>query len=153
MIAGLLVMWPSDRSIRYIASDTSSSISTWPSRSGCQGVPISEPRMVMLNAAALAPGARSGDPNAEVLIFEALDKTVNKWTAIRWLAARQRIDEARVVAIGNDGNDIAMLEHAGLSIAVANSIPEALAAADRTTHSNDEHGVAHALNQILTGEW
>ena len=38
-IAGLLVMWNSDRSIRYMDSDTSSSISTWPSRSGCSGVP------------------------------------------------------------------------------------------------------------------
>lgn len=103
--------------------------------------------------AAVAPGARSGDPNAEVLIFEAFDPTVNKWTAIHWLAEQRGIPHARVAAIGNDVNDIAMLENAGLSVAVANSVPEALAVADRHTLGNDEHGVAHAIDRILAGEW
>lgn len=102
---------------------------------------------------AVVPDTAPGDPGGQVLIFEAFEKTVNKWTAIQWLARQRRIDESRVVAIGNDVNDIAMLEHAGLSIAVANAIPEALAAAKRTTRSNEDSGVAHALNQILQGEW
>lgn len=103
--------------------------------------------------AAVAPGARSGDPNAEVLIFEAFDPSVSKWTAIRWLAREHGIADSQIVAIGNDINDVAMLENAGLSIAVANAIPEALNAARRHTLSNDDHGVAHAIEKVLAGEW
>lgn len=102
---------------------------------------------------AVVPDTAPGDPGGQVLIFEAFEKTVNKWTAIQWLARRHGLNESRVVAIGNDINDVAMLESAGLSVAVANAIPEALAAADKTTRSNEEAGVAHAINQILAGEW
>lgn len=103
--------------------------------------------------AAVAPGARSGDPNADVLIFEAFDPSVSKWTAIDWMARQHGLDASRIVAIGNDINDVAMLENAGLSVAVANSIPEALAAADRHTLSNDDDGVAHAIEKVLSGQW
>jgi 5-amino-6-(5-phospho-D-ribitylamino)uracil phosphatase len=103
--------------------------------------------------AAVAPGARSGDPNAEVLIFEAFDRRVNKWTAIEWMAARHGFDSSRVMAIGNDINDIAMLEGAGLSVAVDNAVPQALAAAKRRTRGNDDHGVAYAIRKMLDGEW
>lgn len=102
---------------------------------------------------AVAPRHSASDPDGQVLIFEAFDRTVNKWTAVKWLAARHGIDESRVAAIGNDVNDVAMLESAGLSVAVANAIPEALAAAQRRTRSNDEHGVAYALDRIVSGEW
>lgn len=102
---------------------------------------------------AVTPILGAGEKPGQVLIFEAFEKRVNKWTAIQWLAARHGIDESRIVAIGNDVNDIAMLENAGLSIAVANAIPEALAAADRKTLSHDEHGVAYAIERVLCGEW
>lgn len=101
---------------------------------------------------AVAPGA-SSDPDDQVLIFEAFGPEVDKWNAIRWLAARHGLDESRIAAIGNDVNDLSMLERAGLSIAVANAIPEALAVARRRTLSNDESGVAHAIDRILSGEW
>src|SRR5262245_50153790 len=51
LISTLLVMWNSDLSIRYIASPTSSNMSTWSSRSGCSGVPSIWLRTEMLNAA------------------------------------------------------------------------------------------------------
>ena len=58
-----------------------------------------------------------------------------------------------MAAIGNDINDVAMLKGAGLGIAVANAIDEARAASHRHTLSNEEHGVAHAIDRILAGEW
>jgi hydroxymethylpyrimidine pyrophosphatase-like HAD family hydrolase len=102
---------------------------------------------------AVVPDEDPDDPDSQVLIFEAFDRLVNKWTAIRWLAEREGIELSRVVAIGNDINDVAMLENAGLSIAMGNSIPEALAAAQRRTLRHDEDGVAHAIRQVLCGEW
>lgn len=103
--------------------------------------------------AAVAPKQAGRGEAAEVLIFEAFDRTVSKWTAIEWMAAREGLDGGRVVAIGNDVNDVAMLERAGLSIAMGNSVPEALAAAQRVTRRHDEDGVAWAVERVMGGEW
>lgn len=102
---------------------------------------------------AVVPGTHPDQTDDHILILEAFDEHVNKWTAIRWLAERHAIDPARIVAIGNDINDVAMLRGAGLGVAMANSIPEALDAADHRTLSNDRDGVAHAIDKILLGEW
>lgn len=102
---------------------------------------------------AVAPQNDPGDPGSQVVIFEAFDRKVNKWTAIEWLAAREGIATERVVAIGNDVNDVAMLERAGLSIAMGNSVPEALAVSRRVTRRHDEDGVAHAIDRLLDGDW
>ncbi|MBX3386256.1 MAG: HAD family phosphatase [Phycisphaeraceae bacterium] len=102
---------------------------------------------------AVVPGSHPDRTDDHILILEAFDRHVNKWTAINWLAERGRIDPARIAAIGNDINDVAMLRSAGLGVAMGNSIPEALDAADRRTLSNDRDGVAHAIDKILLGEW
>jgi hydroxymethylpyrimidine pyrophosphatase-like HAD family hydrolase len=46
-------------------------------------------------------------------------------------------------------NDVAMMEWAGLGVAVANGHPAALAAADEVTLSNREDGVAIVLERLL----
>ena len=73
--------------------------------------------------------------------------------AIRWLAERDGVDPGRIAAIGNDINDVPMLRGAACGIAMGNAIPEARDAARRHTRANDEDGVAHALQLILSGDW
>ena len=46
-------------------------------------------------------------------------------------------------------NDLPMLRWAGRGIAVANAHPEVLAAATHTTKTNDDDGVAFALETLL----
>jgi 5-amino-6-(5-phospho-D-ribitylamino)uracil phosphatase len=101
---------------------------------------------------AVVPGM-SLDPDEQIVILEAFDPKVNKWTAMQWLARRFGVDPARVAAIGNDINDIALLSGAGLGIAVENAVPECLAVAQRKTLRNDQDGVAHAIEQMLAGTW
>ena len=48
---------------------------------------------------------------------------------------------------------VAMLEAAGCGIAMANAVDQAKAAADRHTLSNQEDGVAHAIEMLLSGAW
>lgn len=110
-------------------------------------------RVRMHHFGAVAPSGVGHDPDGQVVIFEAFGREVSKWTAIRWLSRRKGIDESRVVTIGNDINDVAMLEGAGLGVAMANSVPEALAVADRRTAGNDEDGVALAIDRVMAGEW
>lgn len=105
-------------------------------------------------AHAAAHSGRHVDTDADqILILEAFDKSVSKWNAIGWLASERGIDTARVAAIGNDINDIAMLRGAACGVAMGNAIPEARAVADRHTLENDADGVAHAIDLILAGEW
>ena len=101
----------------------------------------------------VVPRPEGDDPEGKTLILEVFSRTANKWSAIEWLAAQQGIRHERVAAIGNDINDIAMLERAALGIAMGNAIDEAKAAAQRHTLGNDEDGVAFAIQKVLDGEW
>lgn len=86
-------------------------------------------------------------------ILEVFGKDANKWTALSWLAAHHNIAPDRIVAIGDEINDEAMIVGAGLGIAMGNAVPRVKAAAKRHTLRHDEDGVAHALDRVLAGEW
>ena len=58
-----------------------------------------------------------------------------------------------MAVIGDEVNDLAMLEHAGLAVAMANAVDPAKALAHRHTLSNHEDGVAHAIRHMLDGSW
>jgi hypothetical protein len=73
---------------------------------------------------------------------------VDKAVALRSLCLRKRIPPADVVVIGDGPNDLGMFAFAGASIAPANATPEVLAAATYITRSNDDAGVAAALNRL-----
>ncbi len=82
--------------------------------------------------------------------LEIHSPTATKWSALSWLLERLQIPAERVIAIGDDVNDVPMLRGAGLSFAMANAQPEVKAVADRvTTGSNDEDGVLHALRSVF----
>jgi 5-amino-6-(5-phospho-D-ribitylamino)uracil phosphatase len=102
---------------------------------------------------AVGPHAPGEDPGDHTLILEVFDQAANKWAAIEWLAAGRGIAPERIAAIGNDINDVAMLERAALGIAMGNAIEEAKAVSHRHTLGNEEDGVAHAVERILRGEW
>lgn len=74
---------------------------------------------------------------------------VTKATALAALAEQLAITSHQVVAIGDNHNDIPMLQWAGTGLAMANATDDAKAAADRTIGSNDEDGLAHAVNDLL----
>lgn len=80
--------------------------------------------------------------------IEVHDPRATKWNALRWLLERWSVPSGRVVAIGDDVNDIPMLEAAGLSFAMGNAVPEVKQAADRMTATNDEHGVTLSLREV-----
>jgi len=97
-------------------------------------------------------GSRDGTEEP-VDIVEVFDRRAHKWSAIEKLAGLRGLENPRVCTIGNDVNDITMLRAADLGVAVANSIPEALDAADRVAPANSEDGVAFTIDRILSGEW
>lgn len=96
---------------------------------------------------------RDGAKDESIHLLEVFDPQVSKWTAVYRLALEQGIPRERIAAIGDEVNDMAMIEGAGLGIAMANAVPEILAAAKIVTRSNREDGVAYAIERILAGEW
>ena len=65
------------------------------------------------------------------------------------LCRRLGIDPADAMALGDGSNDAAMLRAAGLGVAMANADPVTLAAADWVTASNDQCGVAMAIERFV----
>ncbi len=74
---------------------------------------------------------------------------ITKGRALKRLAQYLDIPLSRVVAIGDQDNDLTMFEAAGLSIAMGNAPPQVQAAADIIAPTNDEGGVAWALHEIV----
>ena len=77
---------------------------------------------------------------------------VHKAWALARLCATQGIEPAQVIAFGDMPNDVPMLRWAGRGVAVANAHPDALAAADDVTASNNDDGVAIIIGRLLTNE-
>ena len=85
-------------------------------------------------------------------LYEILPKGITKATALEKLTEHLGIDIKKTIAAGDYNNDIAMLEKAGLGVAVANACPAAKAAADRVTVSNNEHAIAKIIKDLDSGE-
>lgn len=81
--------------------------------------------------------------------LEILDKRVNKGTGVKSLADALNIQPEEVMAIGDQENDVAMIEYAGVGVAMDNAIPSLKAAADFITRSNHEDGVAYAIEKFV----
>jgi hypothetical protein len=75
---------------------------------------------------------------------------VNKADALATLAQHLRIDLAEMAAMGDQENDIGMLQAAGVGIAMGNAIPTVQAVADWITETNDHDGVALAIERLRT---
>lgn len=88
-----------------------------------------------------------------VAVLEVFAAGAHKWRGLTWVARERGIEPHEIATIGDDVNDVAMLANAGCGIAMGNATTPARRAARRTTLMNGEHGVAHAIDQILTGAW
>jgi len=82
-------------------------------------------------------------------ILEVLQAGVSKWQGLQYVAAQEGIAPEEIVAIGDDHNDVDMIRHAGLGIAMGNAVAEVQAAADVVTGSNAEDGLVQALARFV----
>lgn len=73
----------------------------------------------------------------------------SKGDALHHLCQRLQIPPENVMAVGDSGNDVEMLRYAGCSVAMENGTPEAKAAAKYRTASNEQDGVARAIEQFV----
>lgn len=82
-------------------------------------------------------------------LIEVMNKRTNKGYAISVMAEDLGINQDEIMSIGNERNDIPMLEQAGFAVAMANSVPELKTHADFITKSNMKSGVGYAINKLI----
>lgn len=85
----------------------------------------------------------------EYFYTEVSAQNVDKWNAIENLIKILGISKEEVVAIGDNANDLKMIQNAGLGIAMGESVPYIKQSADKVALGNDENGVAQALEEIF----
>ena len=82
-------------------------------------------------------------------LVEISARGVTKASTLAVLCTELGVAAADVVAFGDMPNDLAMLEWAGTSYAMANAHPSVLELADRVAPSNEEDGVAATLEELF----
>lgn len=90
-------------------------------------------------------GDRVSSVRADADLLQVMDNRVSKATALRKIADYYAIPMEQVMAIGDAPNDVAMLQTAGVAVAVDNAHERVKQVAHWVAPSNNDHGVHAAL--------
>ncbi|MDH7485041.1 MAG: Cof-type HAD-IIB family hydrolase [Anaerolineae bacterium] len=86
------------------------------------------------------------------LFVEATPPGVSKGRGVARLAAHLGIPQAATIAVGDNENDLSMVQWAGLGVAMGNATPEVKAAADWIAPSVAEDGVVAVIERFILNE-
>ena len=82
--------------------------------------------------------------------MEYIKKGTGKGDGVRKLASLLDIDISDVVCVGDERNDISMIEVAGIGVAMANAREELKAVADYVTVNDNNHGgIAEVIDKFI----
>ncbi|MBR9787138.1 MAG: HAD family phosphatase [Vibrionaceae bacterium] len=112
---------------------------------------VAEPSKLTEVIAALPPELRETFTvvQSAAYFLEFLNPLSNKGIGIAAIAEHLSIKPEEVICMGDAENDHHMLEFAGLGIAMENAMEETKKIADYITASNDDHGVARAIEKFV----
>ena len=82
-------------------------------------------------------------------VIEIMEKNVNKFNGISEIGSFLGINKNEIAAIGDQDNDIPMLENSILSFAMGNSIEKVKEVCDYTVSTNENFGLVEAINIVL----
>lgn len=85
----------------------------------------------------------------EYFYTEVTNKDANKWSAIKFLIEKLKIEEEKVICIGDNMNDLKMIKNAGLGIVMKNSALEKQQIGDYITEDNNSDGVGIAIYKYI----
>ena len=86
---------------------------------------------------------------SEPFFLEILPKGIDKAQRLEVLLGILGISREEMIACGDGYNDLTMIQYAGLGIAMENAVFPVRKAADYITASNEEDGVALAVEKFL----
>ena len=81
--------------------------------------------------------------------LEVAQNGIDKGASIKFLAEKLGIHQSEIIAVGNAGNDLTMIEYAGLGVWVDNVDPELRDKGDFIVASNNNHGVAEVVRRFI----
>ena len=81
--------------------------------------------------------------------LEAAPNGIDKGASIKILAEKLNIQQSEIIAVGNAGNDLTMVQYAGLGVWVDNVDAELRHFADVIVASNNNHGVAEVVRRFI----
>lgn len=82
-------------------------------------------------------------------VIEIVRKGMNKAVGLQRIAHYYGIDQANVIAFGDEDNDNEMIEYAGAGVAMGNAIDELKDLANHITATNEEDGIGEFLETYL----
>lgn len=81
--------------------------------------------------------------------LEVAQHGIDKAFSLKKLAEKLNIHQSEIIAVGNAGNDLTMIEYAGLGVWVDNVTPELRDKADIIVASNNNDGVAEVIRRYI----
>jgi Cof subfamily protein (haloacid dehalogenase superfamily) len=93
----------------------------------------------------------NGVYRSEAFFLELVPKGIDKAASLEALLQKLGHTREELIACGDGYNDLSMIRYAGLGVAMANAKPEVREAADFVTLSNEEDGVAYAVEKFIAG--
>jgi len=87
--------------------------------------------------------------SADLTILDALSVTASKGASLAMVARKHGVAREEVMAIGDNHNDLTMLRYAGLGVVMANAEDELKQMGFELTSSNEEDGVAEAIERHI----
>ena len=81
--------------------------------------------------------------------LEVAQNGIDKAASLKFLAERLNIQQSEIIAVGNAGNDLTMIEYAGLGVWVDNVTPELRDRANIIVASNNNDGVAEVVQRYI----
>lgn len=82
-------------------------------------------------------------------IIEIIKKGLNKAVGLQKIADYYNIPQDRIIAFGDEDNDLEMIEYAGVGVAMGNAISELKNLSKHQTHTNEEDGIGIFLEDYL----
>lgn len=82
-------------------------------------------------------------------IIEIVKKGLNKAVGLQKIAHYYNIPEERIIAFGDEDNDLEMIDYAGVGVAMENGIDELKSIAKHVTETNENDGVSSFLESYL----
>lgn len=86
---------------------------------------------------------------AENELVQIMSVDAIKWNGVKHMLSRFGGSPGDAVYFGDDNDDVEPIKRCGLGVAVANAIPQALAAADNIADGNDADGVARFIDKHI----
>lgn len=81
--------------------------------------------------------------------LEVAQQGIDKAYSLKKLAEKLDIHQSEIIAVGNAGNDLTMIEYAGLGVWVDNVDPQLREFGDVIVASNNDHGVAEVIKRYV----